>query len=93
MHSPKEIHLRAVHQILQYLKGTPGKGFLFKRGNQLTLEAYMDTNYARSVDDRRLNSSYCTFLGGNLVIWRSKKHNVVARSRAEAEFRAMALGV
>jgi len=33
------------------------------------------------------------FLGGNLVTWRSKKQNVIARSSAEAEFRAMALGV
>ena len=43
--------------------------------------------------DRRSTSGYCTFVGGNLVTWRSKKQNVVARSSAEAEFRAMAQGV
>nr|CAN73928.1 hypothetical protein VITISV_013262 [Vitis vinifera] len=37
----------------------------------------------------RSTFGYCTFLGGNLVTWRSKKHNVVARSSVEAEFRAM----
>ncbi|RVW24991.1 Retrovirus-related Pol polyprotein from transposon TNT 1-94 [Vitis vinifera] len=44
-------------------------------------------------DIRRSTSRYCTFLRGNLVTWRSKKQNVVARSSAETEFRAMAQGV
>ena len=93
MHNPRESHLKAVHRLLQYLKGTPGKGILFKKGESLTLEAYTDADYAGSLIDRRSTTGYCTFLGGNLVTWRSKKQNVVARSSAEAEFRAMALGV
>ncbi|RVW64572.1 Retrovirus-related Pol polyprotein from transposon TNT 1-94 [Vitis vinifera] len=36
---------------------------------------------------------YCSFVWGNLVTWRSKKQSVVARSSAEAEFRAMAQGI
>ena len=93
MHSPKEAHLQAVYRVLQYLKGTLGKGILFKRNEGLVLEAYTDADYASSIIDRRSTSGYCTFLGGNLVTWRSKKHNVVVRSSAEAEFRAMAQGV
>ncbi|RVW94373.1 Retrovirus-related Pol polyprotein from transposon RE1 [Vitis vinifera] len=38
---------------------------------------------------RRSTSGYFTFVGGNLVTWKSKKQNVVARSSAEAEFRGM----
>ncbi|RVX15414.1 ATP-dependent Clp protease proteolytic subunit-related protein 4, chloroplastic [Vitis vinifera] len=40
---------------------------------------------------RRSTSGYFTFVGGNLVTWKSKKQNVVARSSEEAEFRGMAL--
>ena len=36
---------------------------------------------------------YFTFVGGNLVTWRSKKQNVVACSSIEAEFRGMKLGI
>ncbi|CAL8167789.1 unnamed protein product [Prunus armeniaca] len=36
---------------------------------------------------------YFTFVGGNLVTWRSKKQNVVALSSAEAKFRGMTKGI
>ena len=51
--------------------------------------------FARSSLDRRSTTSYCTFLGGNVVSWgwEGEKQNVVARSSAEVEFRAMVAGV
>ena len=36
---------------------------------------------------------YCTFVGNNLVTWRSKKQSVMARSSAEAEFRVVSHGI
>ncbi|KAB2636709.1 hypothetical protein D8674_027243 [Pyrus ussuriensis x Pyrus communis] len=47
----------------------------------------------RNITDRLSTSGYFTFVGGNLVTWRSKKQKVVALSSAEAEYRGMEKGV
>ena len=57
------------------------------------MEAFTDADWVSSVDDRRSTSSYCTFLWGNLIMWRSKKQVVVRRSSAETKFRALALRI
>lgn len=93
MHDPRSTHMEAVSRILRYLKGCLGKGLLYTRQGNVQVEGYTDADWAGSLDDRRSTSGYCTFVGGNLVSWRSKKQSVVARSIAEAEFRAMAHGV
>ncbi|RVW59074.1 Retrovirus-related Pol polyprotein from transposon TNT 1-94 [Vitis vinifera] len=62
----------------------------FKEQQRKRLRFFSDADWAGSVTDRRSTSGYCSFVWGNLVTWRSKKQSVVARSSAEAEFRAMA---
>ena len=59
----------------------------------MILEAYIDVDFAGSLDDTRSTSGYYTLLGGNLVTRRSKKLNVIARSSAEYEFRSMETGI
>ena len=90
MRSPKEVHLQAANRVLLYLMESPRKGMLSKQSLRLVLEAYTYVNYVRFVVDRRLTIGYCTFLGGNLVTWRSKKQSLVARSSAKAKFLVIA---
>jgi hypothetical protein len=85
--------MKAVRRILRYLKGCHGKGILFSRCGNLDVEGYSDADWGGNIDDRKSTSRYCVFVGRNLVSWRSKKQSVVARSTAEAEFRAMASGL
>lgn len=66
---------------------------MFSKNDHLRVEGYTDADWAGSVSDRKSTSGYFTFVGGNLVTWRSKKQNVVALSSAEAEFRGIAKGL
>lgn len=93
MHASLKSHLEAVYRILRNLKGSPCKGFLFQRGEELELAAYTDADRAGSKTDQRLTTGYCKFIGRNLATWRCRKQPMVARSNAQAEFWAMAHGI
>ena len=90
MQTPKTNHMQMVERILKYLKGSPGSGIWMKKNETSDIVGYCDADWAGSIEDRKSTTSYCTFVGGNLVTWKSKKQSVVARSSAEAEYRAMA---
>ncbi|XP_020258828.1 uncharacterized protein LOC109835255 [Asparagus officinalis] len=93
MHDPRKDHMDAVYQILRYLKSAPRKELIFRKNGHVSIKDYCNFDWASCADDRRSTTGYCIFIGGNLVWWKSKKQPVVARSTAEAEYRAMTLGV
>ena len=66
MHDPREIHLQAAYRVLHYLKAHLGKGILFKKTLDIALAIYTDAEGVHWS-----TTGYCTFLGGNLVSWRS----------------------
>lgn len=90
MHAPIQDHLEVAYKIFRHLKGCLGKGILYRRNGYHQVEVYTNADYASSLTEWRSTSRYCSFVGGNLVAWRSKKQSVVARSSAEAQFKSMA---
>ncbi|WJZ89883.1 hypothetical protein VitviT2T_009069 [Vitis vinifera] len=93
MHRPSEDHMDTVMRILRYLKSSPGKGLMFSKNGHLKVAGYTDADWAGNITDKKSTAGYFTFVGGNLVTWRSKKQKVVALSSAEAEFRGMVKGI
>lgn len=45
---------------------------------------YCDANWAFDRVNIRSTTWYCTFIGGNLVTWKTKKQKVVSCSSADA---------
>ncbi|WMV14023.1 hypothetical protein MTR67_007408 [Solanum verrucosum] len=90
MTSPCDSHWDAVVCTLRYIKSAPGKGLLYEDQGHEHITGYTDADWAGSPSDRRSTSGYCVLVGGNLVLWKSKKQSVVARSSAESECRVMA---
>ena len=84
-------HWNVVIRFLMYIKGSSGKGLLYNSNNHTRVVCYSDADWARSPFERRYTSGYYVSIGGNLISWKSKKHNVVARSSAKAKYIAMAL--
>jgi hypothetical protein len=76
----------AVKRISKYLKATEDYGLWYPKGNDLSLVAYIDADWARSVNDRRSTSGAAFYLGDCLVFWSSKKQVSVLLSTAEAEY-------
>ena len=93
MSSPTVDNWAAVEHILCYLKGAPRRGILYSNHGHNRVECFTDADWVGSKEDRRSTSSHCVFAGGNLVSWKCKKQEVVSRSSAELEYRAMAQSV
>ena len=89
LHAPTSTHLSAAKRVLRYLKGTPDHGLFYSKGS-LQLNAFCDSDWAGSLDDRRSTSGFSVFLGDCLISWSVKKQAVVSRSSAEAEYRSLA---
>ncbi|KAK2972647.1 hypothetical protein RJ640_003025 [Escallonia rubra] len=90
MHRPTQAAFQLMKRILRYVKGTTQLGLQIRSASSLDLYAFCDADWAGCPFSRRSTTGFCTFLGSNCISWSAKKQSTVARSSAEAEYRAMA---
>nr|GEX30438.1 uncharacterized mitochondrial protein AtMg00810-like [Tanacetum cinerariifolium] len=90
--TPKECHLHAVKRIFRYLKGHPKLGLWYPKESPFDLVAYLDSDCGSAIQDRKLTTGGCLFLGRRLISWQCKKQTIMATSTTEAEYVAAASG-
>lgn len=90
MHNPKTSHINAATRVVKYVKHAPGLGIFMSAdlGNQLT--AFCDVDWTSCPNNRKSVTGYMITYGNSLISWKSKKHNTISRSSAEAEYRSLA---
>lgn len=74
MYAPIVKHSNLVKRILRHLIGLIDRGILMRNN----IHANTDDNWAGSFINRKSTTSYCTFVGGNIVTWKRKKQPIVA---------------
>lgn len=86
---PGNTHWEALKWVLRYVKGTLNHGLLcrcFKEGEVVPLPGFVDSDFAGSLDTRKLVTNYIFTLFGTDICWKSNLQSVVALSSTEAEY-------
>ncbi|MGH7974287.1 MAG: reverse transcriptase domain-containing protein [bacterium] len=96
-HNPKKSHEEAVKHICRYLQGTKEKGIIYRPTKDLSLDCYVDADFAglwHAEDDQdptcvRSRTGYVITFGGCPLLWVSRLQTEIALSTTEAEYIAL----
>ena len=92
MEKPTVMHMKAVKQIMRYLKGTIHLGLVYTEGEEKeSLVGYSDSDMGADLGGRRSTTGMAFYLNESLITWCSQKQKTVALSSYEAEFMAATL--
>jgi hypothetical protein len=83
---PRRVHLVAAKHVMRYVKGTLDYGLNYSGDHDFILSGYTNSDWARSVSDRKSNSGCCFSLGSLMISWKSRKQSSISFSMAEVEY-------
>lgn len=82
-------HFGAVKRILRYISGTLNHGILYTANENFNMVGHSDSDWGRSVENRRSTTGWIFSLGSGAIAWSSKKQAIAALSSTEAEYIAL----
>nr|GEV51823.1 ribonuclease H-like domain, reverse transcriptase, RNA-dependent DNA polymerase [Tanacetum cinerariifolium] len=88
MQDPKDYHLKAVKQVIQYIKGTKEHGIIYKKEGGCKITGYSDSSYGINTDQGKGTTGIVFYFGESPITWCTQKQPTVALSSCESEFMA-----
>jgi hypothetical protein len=87
LRDPRELKWKASKRILRYVKETPSFGIYYEIDCPLSLVGYTDSDWVGNGIDPKSPSGYVFNFGSSPLFWSRKKHESIALSREEEEYR------
>ena len=88
MSNPSDNHMKEVHRLYAYLKGSMNLGLMFDTQSKNNIQGMVDSDWGNCPDTTRSTGGWIFNLGGSPVSWSSKRQATVALSSCEAEYMA-----
>nr|GEX36645.1 ribonuclease H-like domain, reverse transcriptase, RNA-dependent DNA polymerase [Tanacetum cinerariifolium] len=88
MQDPKDHHLKAVKQVIRYIKGTKEHGIIYKKEGGCKITGYSDSSYGINTDQGKGTTEIVFYFGESPITWCTQKQPTVALSSCESEFMA-----
>jgi hypothetical protein len=83
---PRRVHLVVAKHVMRYLKGTLDFGLCYNGDQDFRLIGYTDSDWARSVFDRKSTSGCCFSLGLAMTSWQSRKQSSIVLITTKMEY-------
>jgi hypothetical protein len=83
---PRGVHLIATNHVMRYLKGTIDYGLRYAEDREISLQGFIDSDWADSVADQKSTSRCCFSFRLAMISWFSRKQTSMALGTTEAEY-------
>nr|GEZ82661.1 zinc finger, CCHC-type [Tanacetum cinerariifolium] len=88
MQDPKDHHLKAVKQVIRYIKGTKEHGIIYNKEGGCKITGYSDSSYGINTDQGKGTTRIVFYFEESPITWCTQKQPTVALSSCESEFMA-----
>ncbi|GJU32786.1 zinc finger, CCHC-type containing protein [Tanacetum coccineum] len=84
----RDHHLKAVKQVIRYIRGTKEHGIIYKKEGGCKITGYSDSSYGINTDKGKGTTAIVFYFGESPITWCTQKQPTVALSSCESEFMA-----